>query len=82
MIDVDLLWCREWESGWCPNILRSILKFFPNGISHEENMVGLFGFRNRDGCSVVEVVVWRWARIGGGIWVIVGMRRWIRAEVL
>lgn len=73
MIDVDFLWCGERENGWCPNILRSILKFFPNGISHEENVVGLFGFWDRDGGSVVEVVVWGWTRIGGSSRVVVGV---------
>ena len=73
MINVDFLWCGERENGWCPNILRSILKFLPNGISHEENVVGLFGFGDRDGGSVVEVVVWRWTRIGGSSGVVVGV---------
>lgn len=73
MIDMDFLWCGERESGWCPNILRSILEFFPNRISHEENVVGLFGFGDRDGGSVVEVVVWRGVRIGGSSLIIVGV---------
>lgn len=71
VIDVDFFRCGERESRGCPNILCSTLKFFPNRISHEENMVRLLGFGDWDGHLVVEVVVWGWAREGGGTRVVV-----------